>query len=165
MKIIHYLIVLVLGMMTVGCDSTDSEARAHAEKLPFTINERDGKLTYSLRLPDKGSILLMADTIGDVPAITAVSISSSEGLVYAADYSAEEFLIFNPETKAEVIYLKSDDGYTRAPESVQERYRQASQMFSDWATKHIGSYADTNEGVEDLKILRNQLNDLNKPEE
>ena len=151
-------------MIVGGCDSRDPVPPPQEERLPFTIIERDGRLTYALRLPDGGNLLLMANTGDGNPAITGASISSSEGIMYSADYAGGEFLIFDPDTKSEMIYVKTEDGFERAPKSIQEKYQQTSQLFEDFFTKHVGSHGDIDEAMSDMKILKNRLRELHKSE-
>jgi hypothetical protein len=156
--------MLSICMTAGGCDSRDPAPLPQEQRLPFTIIERDGRLTYALRLPDGGNLLLMANTADGKPAITGASISSSEGIMYSADYAGGEFLIFDPDTKSEMIYVKTDDGFERAPKSVQEKHQQASQLFKDFFGKHVGSHGDTDEAMSDMQILKNRLRELHKRE-
>ena len=84
--------------------------------------------------------------------------------MYSADYAGGEFLIFDPDTKSEMIYVKTEDGFERAPKSIQEKYQQTSQLFEDFFGKHVGSHGDIDEAMSDMKILKSRLRELHKSE-
>jgi hypothetical protein len=143
-----------------GCDPAERPAAQQEQKSPFTVVEQNGRLIYALRLPDRGNLLVMANATDGAPALTGVSISSAEGIMYSTDFSRGESVIFDPETRTELVYSSTEEGLKLAPESAQEKYREMSRLFEDHFGKHVGSHGDTDEAMEDLEKLRQRLKEL-----
>jgi len=158
-------LLMSLSLFLAGCDLIGPPPSAQHSELPFTVIEKGGRLTYAIKLPDSGNLLLMADTSSGTPVITGASISSSEGILYSADYPRGQFVLFDPETMSEAVYLKLENGFVRAPETEQEKYREMSQLFEDFFGKHVGSKGDTDEAMKEMEVLKERLKDLNSKEE
>ena len=158
-------IILSLSLFLAGCDFGGPPPSAQHSELPFTVIEKGGRLTYAIKLPDCGNLLLMADTSSGTLVITGASISSSEGILVSADYTTGQFVLFDPETKSEAVYLKSENGFVRAPETEQEKYRKMSELFKDFFGKHVGSKGDTDQAMKEMEILKERLKELNSKEE
>lgn len=151
-------IALCGSLLTLsGCDFAKKELSDPEPGLPFKKLERDGRVTYILNLPDKGYLLLTADDSAEDLKITGLSMSSAVGAVYSADYENNEFMIFDPATESEVIYLVADDKFIMAPESTQQRHREIGKLFADFFGKHVGAGGDWEAFEKDKVELQQRL--------
>jgi hypothetical protein len=151
---------LVFCVLMSGCDPGERPAAQQEQKSPFTVVEQNGRLIYALRLPDCGNLLVMANATDGAPVVTGASISSAEGIMYSTDFSRGESVIFDPETRTELVYSSTEEGLKLAPEADQEKYREISRLFADHFGKHVGSHGDAGEAMEDLEKLRQRLKEL-----
>ena len=55
--------------------------------------------------------------------------------MYSADYAGGEFLIFDPDTKSEMIYVKTEDGFEARTKICS---REASTGISTWFKDFFG---------------------------
>jgi hypothetical protein len=106
----------------------------------------------------------MANATDGAPVVIGASISSAEGIMYSTDFTRGESVIFDPETRTELVYSSTEEGLKLAPEAAQEKYREMSRLFADHFGKHVGSHGDVDEAMEDLEKLRQRLKELDAKE-
>jgi hypothetical protein len=162
MKNLSFLVLLsVVFSLLWSCKKDKAETNAQSPIHPFKVIQREGRAIYVLTLPDSGVLKVDVQVIDGKQSVMGVGIISSEGVVYSADYKTGEFLFVDPETQSEVIYTKTDRGFERAPEKVQEKYQQASEMFKTFFDVHAGSKKGESDGKE-MNALKEKLKELNE---